>query len=95
MSQLSRQSFGHRVPQGLVVLGALLALGAIFADEIGFSGGGDGFGWKQLIATIVGLIIALFGISLWYRPRSQTSDLRRQSSVGLGRESNDTEVRSP
>jgi hypothetical protein len=68
MSQLSRNSLGQRIPQALVVLGALLALGAIFADEIGFSGGGDGFGWKQLIATIVGLIIALFGISLWFRP---------------------------
>ena len=92
MSQLSRQSLGPRIPQALVALGALLALGAIFADEIGFSGGGDGFGWKQLIATIVGLIIALFGISLWFRPASQASDVRRQSSVGVSQESKKTEV---
>ena len=68
MSQPSRQTVGQWLPQALVGLGALLAIGAIFADDIGFSGGGDGFGWKQLIATIVGIIIALVGISLWFRP---------------------------
>jgi len=68
MSQPSRQFLGSWLPQALAVLGALLTLGAIFADDIGFSGGGDGFGWKQLIAVIVGLIIALFGVSLWFRP---------------------------
>ena len=68
MSQPSRQLRGQWLPQALIVLGALLTLGAIFADDIGFSGGGDGFGWKQLIAVIVGLIIALFGVSLLFRP---------------------------
>lgn len=68
MSQPSRQFLGSWVPQGLVVLGVLLGVMAIFADELGVSGGGDGFGWKQLIATIVGLIIALAGVSLWLRP---------------------------
>ena len=92
MSQPSRQTFGQWLPQALVVLGAVLTLGAIFADDIGFSGGGDGFGWKQLIATIVGIIIALFGASLWFRPVSQTPDARRQTSVGTSQESPDTEV---
>ncbi len=68
MSQPSRRMLRRRVPLALIGLGALLALGAIFADDIGFSGGGDGFGWKQMIAMIVGLIIALFGISLMIRP---------------------------
>ncbi len=92
MSQPSRQLHGHWLPQALVVLGALLTLGAIFADSIGFSGGGDGFGWKQLIAMIVGLIVGLGGVSLWFRPPSQTSDGRRLTSVGVNRESTDTEV---
>jgi hypothetical protein len=70
MSQPSRPVFGQWLPQALALLGALLTLGAIFADDIGFSGGGDGFGWKQLIAVIVGLIIALVGLSLWFRPSS-------------------------
>ena len=59
MSETPRQTGYRWVPLSLIVLGALLALGAIFADAIGFSWGGDGFGWKQLMATIAGLIIAL------------------------------------
>jgi hypothetical protein len=92
MSQPSRPLLGQWLPQALIVLGALLTIGAIFADEIGFSGGGDGFGWKQLIAVIVGIIIALFGVSLWFRPTSQTADIRRQTPAGVRRESTDTEV---
>ena len=43
-------------------------VGAVFADPIGLSGGGDGFGWKQLIAAIVGLVVLLSGIAWFLRP---------------------------
>ena len=52
------------VALALIAAGAVLVVGAIFADPLGISGGGEGFGWKQLIATIVGLVLALLGIGL-------------------------------
>lgn len=52
----------------VIATGALLMAGAVFADSIGLSGGGDGFGWKQLIAAIVGLVILLSGIAWFLRP---------------------------
>lgn len=45
----------------LIAVGALLMVGSVFADAIGLSGGGVGFGWKQLIAAIVGLVLLLAG----------------------------------
>ncbi len=53
----------------LVVLsgGALLMIAAVFADPLGF-GGGQGFGWKQLIAAIVGLVILLAGVAWLLSP---------------------------
>jgi len=54
----------------LVVIagGALLMVGAVFADAIGLSGGGGGFGRKQLIAAIVGLVVLLAGVAWFLRP---------------------------
>jgi hypothetical protein len=54
----------------LLVIGTLLVIGSIFADSLGFSWGGHGYGWKQLLATIFGLVIALAGIGLLTRPYS-------------------------
>jgi predicted phage tail protein len=54
----------------LIVVGAILVVGAIFADSLGFTWGGDGYGWKQLLATIAGLVIALGGVGLLMRPQS-------------------------
>ena len=45
----------------LIAVGTMLVLGALFADPLGISGGGEGFGWKQLIAAIAGLVLALLG----------------------------------
>ena len=55
-------------PIAVIALGALVVLGAVLADELGLSGGGDGFGWKQLIALILGLMIALTGAAWLLRP---------------------------
>jgi hypothetical protein len=52
----------------LIALGALLMVGSVFADPLGLSGGGDGFGWKQLIAAIVGLVVLLSGVAWFLRP---------------------------
>lgn len=45
----------------MLVIGALLAIGSLFADQLNLTGGGVGLGWKQLIGLIVGLVLALLG----------------------------------
>lgn len=52
----------------VMAIGAVLMVGAVFADSLGLSGGGTGFGWKQLIAAIVGLVILLSGVAWFLRP---------------------------
>jgi hypothetical protein len=57
-----------------VAIGIGLLIAAIFADDIGLSGGGEGVGWKQLIAAISGLIIAVGGVGwLFQRSRFESS----------------------
>lgn len=45
----------------LLVLGVLLTIGSIFADQLNLTGGGVGLGWKQLIGVVVGLVLSLLG----------------------------------
>lgn len=45
----------------LVVLGVALALLSALADVIGV-GSGVGFGWKQIVGTVVGIIVAAYGV---------------------------------
>lgn len=51
-----------------IALGSVLAVGALLADVIGIGGGGEGIGWKQLIAAISGIVIALSGLALLLKP---------------------------
>ncbi len=55
----------------LMVGGALLMMGAVFADQLNLSGGGTGFGWKQLIAAIAGLVLLLIGAAWLFQPRAE------------------------
>jgi hypothetical protein len=52
----------------VLILGALLMLGSIFADQLHLIGGGLGFGWKQLIGAIVGLVLVLLGLAWFVQP---------------------------
>jgi predicted phage tail protein len=52
----------------LIVLGAALVVVSLFADPLGVSGGGEGFGFKQLIAVIVGLVMVFGGVGWLLRP---------------------------
>jgi hypothetical protein len=52
----------------LLVLGALLTIGSLFADQLNLTGGGVGLGWKQLIGVVVGLVLALLGGSWLIQP---------------------------
>jgi hypothetical protein len=64
MAQSTRPGTYRSLQWALVVIGALLAIGSIFADPLGFTWGGDGYGWKQMLATI-----ALGGLGLLMRPQ--------------------------
>lgn len=57
-----------------IVAGALLAITSLLADVIGVGGGGEGIGWKQLIAAIAGIVIALTGIAVLLKPGELISD---------------------
>src|SRR5918996_5021087 len=45
----------------MLVIGALLTIGSLFADQLNLTGGGVGLGWKQLIGVVIGLVLALLG----------------------------------
>jgi len=70
VSSSKSQSTSIVFPVVVVLAGAAIVLGALFADSIGVSGGGDGLGWKQLIAMIVGLVILISGAGLWLRRKA-------------------------
>lgn len=71
------------VAVALVLLGGALVVGALFADQLALStiGGrsGEGLGWTQLVAAIVGLILLLGGAAwLWQPPTGRDGDEPRE-----------------
>jgi hypothetical protein len=52
----------------MLVVGLLLTLGSLFADQLNLTGGGIGLGWKQLIGVVVGLVLLLLGGSWLVQP---------------------------
>jgi multisubunit Na+/H+ antiporter MnhB subunit len=67
------------VALALLLFGAALLVGALFADQLGLSSvgdrSGDGVGFSQLIAAIVGLILLLLGLAwLWQPPLRRDAD---------------------
>lgn len=59
---------------GLTILGIamMLMLFALLADVIGV-GGGEGFGYQQLIVLIIGVVLALGGGAMMAQAGSPTS----------------------
>jgi hypothetical protein len=51
----------------LFIIGLALLIVALFADRLGFGAAGSGFGWKQMIGTIVGAGLCLGGALGWWR----------------------------
>lgn len=58
----------------MLIIGVLLTVGSIFADQLNLTGGGVGLGWKQLIGTIVGLVLALLGGAWLIQPPTSRID---------------------
>ena len=68
MATSSHRPPRRMLPLAVIAAGVIVVLGSIFADPLGITGGGEGYGWKQLIATIVGLSIAVAGAAWYLRP---------------------------
>ena len=50
----------------LLAVGAVLLMGSLIADPIGI-GGATGFGYKQIIGAVAGVIVAVVGFVLYSR----------------------------
>ncbi|MDQ3043835.1 MAG: hypothetical protein M3R06_01610 [Chloroflexota bacterium] len=64
VSQPARLAFAI----ALLLIGAVIASVGLFAEPLGL-GNDDGFGWRQLIATITGLVLLLSGLALLSQAR--------------------------
>lgn len=51
----------------ILIIGIVLTLTSVFADQLALGMPGSGFGWKQITGTIVGIIITSVGLWLSYR----------------------------
>lgn len=51
----------------LLIVGAALALFALLADRLGI-GGGEGFGYQQMIVLIIGIVMVLGGLRMALAP---------------------------
>ncbi len=48
----------------LIAVGTAFAVLSVLADSLGMSGGGEGFGYQQLIVLIVGIVLILGGFGV-------------------------------
>ncbi len=62
------------ISAAMLIIGAVLTVGSIFADQLNLTGGGVGLGWKQLIGAIVGLVLALLGGAWLIQPPTSRID---------------------
>jgi hypothetical protein len=60
----------------LILLGGTIVGLAILADYLNIGGEGIGFGWKQLIALIAGLVVLLVGAAWLVRPVAEIEEQR-------------------
>lgn len=58
----------------MLIIGTVLTVGSLFADQLNLTGGGVGLGWKQLIGAIVGLVLALLGGAWLIQPPTSRID---------------------
>ena len=52
---------------GMIVVGILILVLSLAADYIGIGGGSMGFGPRQIVGTIVGIVVAVAGLILRLR----------------------------
>lgn len=52
----------------LTAFGLILLLASVFADPLALGTPGTSFGWKQMLGTALGLVLATLGLVLLRRP---------------------------
>lgn len=57
-----------------ILVGLLLGLVSAFADQVGLGAMGSGFGWKQLLGLVVGVILVVVGIVLFRQDDTEYDD---------------------
>lgn len=62
----SPQSISRTLVLGLALigLGTIGAVLSVLADSLGIGGGGQGFGYQQLIVLIISLVVILLGVGI-------------------------------
>ncbi len=74
MRQSTTPGTSHRVTALLLIgIGFVLILLSLLADTVGI-GGGEGFGYQQLIGIIVGLALILGAVALVTRTTSPSTE---------------------
>lgn len=66
----------------LVCVGAVFAVLSVLADSLGFSGGGEGFGYQQLIVLIISVVVILLGVGILAQPMIDTTRSRQDRFEG-------------
>lgn len=67
-------SQGRMLALIFIVVGLLLGLVSAFADQVGLGAAESGFGWKQLLGLVVGVILAVVGIVLFRQDDTEYDD---------------------
>ncbi len=64
---MSRKVIGYAA----IVIGLILIVISVFADQIGLGAAQGIFGWKQILGTGLGVILLIVGIVFSLRPGSK------------------------
>jgi sulfite exporter TauE/SafE len=57
-------SQGRILAIAFIVIGAVLALVSVLADQVGLGATGSNFGWKQLLGLVLGIVLIVAGVIL-------------------------------
>lgn len=63
----------------LIAVGTAFAVLSVLADSLGMSGGGEGFGYQQLIVLIISFVVILIGIGIVAQPAIERSRSRQDA----------------
>jgi hypothetical protein len=55
-----------------LIVGIIILVLSLIADSVGV-GGSPGFGWKQIVGAIVGVIIGIVGLILTFKKQPSTT----------------------
>lgn len=67
----------------------MLTIASLFADPLALGMPGTGFGWKQMLGTVLGLLIAAAGGYVLYRTaQADAADAKANANANEGEDDN-------